>query len=183
MSFPAPPPVPVRASDRPVPPDVTTACQLWCGVLVLAVVTLAASLVDMWVGRDRVLDLMVEMAADPAFEGITREQMETAVPVLVAFTAALGLAIVGLLYLVVRQLRRAKNWARMLLTLLGVFMTLSTLPTLFGVGVGDGTVGWLLGFVGIVQAVLTVGAIVLLHRKDSNEYFLRLPENQTRRPV
>lgn len=177
MSFPVPPPMSAGPAQRPVPADVTTAYQLWCGVLSLAVVTLVASLVDMVVRRTDLVDLMVEMAQDPAFEGVTTEQLESAVPVLVGLTAALGLALIGILYLVVRQLRRAKNWARMLLTLLGVFMSLSTLPTVFGVGVGGGTVGWILGFVGIVQAVLTVGAIVLMHRKESNEFFLRLPGN------
>ncbi len=177
MSFPVPPPMSVRPSQRPVPTDITTAYQLWCGVLGLAVVTLVASLADMVSRRTELVDLMVEMAQDPAFEGVSTEQLESAVPLLVGLTAALGLAVIGLLYLVVRQIRRAKNWARMLLTLLGVFMSLSTLPTVFGVGVGGGTVGWILGFVGIVQAVLTVGAIVLMHRKESNLFFLRLPEN------
>ena len=177
MSFPVPPPMPVRPSQRPVPADITTAYQLWCGVLGLAVVTLVASLVDMVARRTELVDLMVEMAQDPAFEGVSTEQLESAVPLLVGLTAALGLAVIGLLYLVVRQIRRAKNWARMLLTMLGVFMSLSTLPTVFGVGVGGGTLGWILGFVGIVQAVLTVGAIVLMHRKESNLFFLRLPEN------
>lgn len=119
---------------------------------------------------------MTTMAADQAVEGVSTEQLESAVPVLVALTAGIGLVIVGLLYLVVRQLLKAKNWARMLLTLLGVFMSLSTLPTVFGVGVGEGGTGWILGVVGILQAVATVGAIVLMHRRDANRFFLRLPE-------
>ncbi|MGU3584807.1 hypothetical protein ACLBYD_16705 [Rhodococcus sp. C26F] len=176
MSFPAPPVGPGPAANRPVPGDVTTAHQLWCGVLALAVVSLAASLADLLSRREELLDLMTTMAADQAVEGVTTEQLESAVPVLVALTAGIGLVIVGLLYLVVRQLLKAKNWARMLLTLLGVFMSLSTLPTVFGVGVGEGGAGWILGVVGILQAVATVGAIVLMHRRDANRFFLRLPE-------
>ncbi len=176
MSFPAPPVGPGPAANRPVPGDVTTAYQLWCGVLALAVVSLAASLADLLSRRDELLDLMTTMAADQAVEGVSTEQLESAVPVLVALTAGIGLVIVGLLYLVVRQLLKAKNWARMLLTLLGVFMSLSTLPTVFGVGVGEGGTGWILGVVGILQAVATVGAIVLMHRRDANRFFLRLPE-------
>lgn len=178
MSFPVPPPPASQPiADRPVPADVTTAYQLWCGVLVLAVVNLIASVIGMWNGRAALVDLMVEMSSDPALEGLTREQLDSAVPAVIGFTAIGGLAIVGLLYLVVRQLRRAKNWARMALTLIGVFMTLSTLPTVFGVGVGGGTAGWALGIIGILQAVLTVGAIVLMHRRESNLYFLRMPRD------
>lgn len=176
MSFPAPPVGPRPAQNRPVPGDVTTAYQLWCGVLALAVVSLAASLADLLSRRGELLDLMTTMADEQALEGITPEQLESAIPMLVALTAAVGIAVVGLLYLVVRQVLRGKNWARMLLTLLGVFMSLSTLPTVFGVGVGEGVAGWILGLVGILQAVATVGAIVLMHRGDSNRFFLRLPE-------
>lgn len=177
MSFPLPPVDPASSSqDRPVPADVTTAYQLWCGVLLLAVVSLVASLVGMWGGRDEILDMMITMAQDDAVEGITTQQLESALPVVVGLTGVLGLAIVGLLYLVARQLLRGRNWARMLLTLLGVFMTLSTLPTVFGVGVGEGPAAWIVGPVGILQAVATVGAIVLMHRRDANGFFLRLPE-------
>ncbi len=95
----------------------------------------------------------------------------------VILTVVFGLAIVGLLYLAVRKMCKGKNWARMALTMIGVFMTLSTLPTVFGVGVGGGGSGLALGVISIVQAVLTVGAIVLMHRRESNAYFLRLPEN------
>ncbi|MEE2033589.1 hypothetical protein [Rhodococcus chondri] len=178
MSFPVPPSAaPQPAADRPIPADVTTAYQLWCGVLVLAVVNLVASVIGMWSGREALVDLMVEMSSEPALEGVTREQLDSAVPAVIGLTAVGGLAIVGVLYLVVRQLRRAKNWARMALTMIGVFMTLSTLPTVFGVGVGGGTGGWALGIIGIVQAVLTVGAIVLMHRRESNLYFLRMPKD------
>ena len=176
MSFPAPPIGPGAAANRPVPGDVTTAYQLWCGVLALAVVNLTANLADLLSRRDELLDLMTTMAAEESLDGITTEQLESAIPVLVVLISGVGLALVGLLYLVVRQLLKGKNWARMLLTLLGVFMSLSTLPTVFGVGVGNHVIGWILGVVGILQAVATVGAIVLMHRREANHFFLRLPE-------
>ncbi|UYP18141.1 hypothetical protein OED52_15945 [Rhodococcus sp. Z13] len=178
MSFPAPPSGPGPAADRPVPADVTTAYQLWCAVLGLAIVSLLASLVDMWNRRGELVATMTDMVEQEALEGITTEQLESAVPVLLVITGAIGLVVVGLLYLVVRQLLRAKNWARMLLTLLGVFMSLTTLPTVFGVGVGDGGASWVLGMVGILQAVATVGAIVLMHRGEANRFFLHLPEDK-----
>ncbi len=77
MSFPAPPVGPGPAANRPVPGDVTTAHQLWCGVLALAVVSLAASLADLLSRREELLDLMTTMAAEQAIEGVTTEQLES----------------------------------------------------------------------------------------------------------
>lgn len=176
MSFPVPPLGPADAGPRPVPSDVTTAYQLWCAVLLLTVVNLAVSLFDMAGSRDELLDMMTAMAEDDAFAGVSTEQLESVVPMVIGLSGAFGLALVGLLYLVARQLLRGRNWARMLLTLLGVFMSLSALPTVFGIGVGDGPAAWLLAPVSIVQAVATVGAIVLMHRREANTFFLRLPE-------
>lgn len=176
MSFPVPPqPDPRSDADRPVPQDVTTAFQLWCGVLVLAAVSLVLSLVDVWGQRAVLLDLFVEMSDDPAMEGITEADLEGVLPVVLGFTAVLGLAVLGLLYFFARRMRSGKNWARMVLTLIGVFMTLTTLPTVFGLGAEQGVLGMAGSIVSILQAVATVGAIVLLHRRDSNLYFLRLP--------
>ncbi|MEE2059386.1 hypothetical protein [Rhodococcus artemisiae] len=177
MSFPLPP-TPDRSTpaDRPIPQDIVTAYQLWCGVLVLTVVTLLFGAYDLWNGRTDLVDMMTEMTADTGTQELSRSDLDAAIPLVVILTVVFGLAIVGLLYLVVRKMCKGRNWARMALTLIGVFMTLSTLPTVFGVGVGGGS-GLALGVISIVQAVLTVGAIVLMHRRESNAYFLRLPEN------
>ncbi|HET8992523.1 MULTISPECIES: hypothetical protein [unclassified Rhodococcus (in: high G+C Gram-positive bacteria)] len=178
MSFPLPPtPGPSAHAARPAPQDVVTAYQLWCGVLLLTVITLLFGAFDLWSGRTELVDMMVEMTADTGTEELSRSDLDAAIPMVVVLTVVFGLVIVGMLYLVVRQMYKGKNWARMALTLIGVFMTLSTLPTVFGVGVGAGGSGLALGIISIASAVLTVGAIVLMHRRESNAYFLRLPEN------
>lgn len=178
MSFPLPPqPDPAGPGERSVPQDVTTAFQLWCGVLALAAVTTILGVVDLWQSRDTLVDTMLEVSGDATAETLTAEQIESMLPGLLGVTAVVGLLIVGVLFLVVRQMRKGKNWARMTLTLIGVFMSLTTLPTVFGVGVGTGATGWLTGALGIVQVVATVGAIVLMHRRESNRYFLRLPSS------
>jgi hypothetical protein len=178
MSFPLPPtPGPSTPVDRPTPQDIVTAYQLWCGVLLLTVVTLLFGAFDLWSGRSELVDMMVEMTADTGTQEISRSDLDAAIPMVVILTVVFGIAIVGLLYLAVRKMCKGKNWARMALTMIGVFMTLSTLPTVFGVGAGTGGSGLALGIISIVQAVLTVGAIVLMHRRESNAYFLRLPEH------
>jgi hypothetical protein len=50
-----------------------------------------------------------------------------------------------------------------------------TVPVLFGIGSDGSGTALALGGVQILQAVVAVGAVVLMHRKDSNSYFLRLP--------
>ncbi len=42
-------------------------------------------------------------------------------------------------------MRKGKNWARMLLTMAGVFTVFSALPTVFGAGQGSGTAALLMG--------------------------------------
>ena len=181
MTGPMPMPTPGQGpvgEPRPMPVDVGTAYQLWCGVLILGIVSTVTSLAVMWRDRqafvDQLMDQMPEMSGS---EAMTRDDWLALIPFGLGAAAVGSFVILGLLYLVVRQMRRGKNWARMLLTLVGVFMTLSTVPTLFGVGAGAGVEGWVLGIVGILQAVLTVGAIVLMHRRESNLYFLRIPNN------
>ncbi len=65
MSFPLPP-TPDRSApvDRPTPQDIVTAYQLWCGVLLLTVVTLLFGAFDLWNGRSELVDMMTEMTAD-----------------------------------------------------------------------------------------------------------------------
>lgn len=70
---------------------------------------------------------------------------------------------------------RGKNWARMLLTFCGVFMLVSAIPVIFGLGGDGGAATLLFGGAEILQAVAAVGAIVMMHRKESNPYFLRFP--------
>lgn len=161
-----------------MPVDVGTAYQLWCGVLIFGVVSMITSAIVMWRERYVFVDqVLAQMSAMPEADTPTRDQILMLLPVGLGIAVVGGLVVLGLFYLIVRQILRGKNWARMLLTLVGVFLTLSTVPTLFGVGVGTGAESWVLGIVGILQAVLTVGAIVLMHRRESNLYFLRIPNN------
>ncbi len=68
-------------------------------------------------------------------------------------------------------MRKGKNWARMLLTMAGVFTVFSALPTGSAPGRASGTAALLMGGRGNLQAVAAIGAIVLMHRKESNAYF------------
>ena len=70
---------------------------------------------------------------------------------------------------------RGKNWARMLLTFCGVFMLVSAIPVIFGLGGDGGAATLLFGGAEILQAVAAVGAIVMMHRKSPIRTFFVSP--------
>ncbi|WP_395704789.1 hypothetical protein [Rhodococcus ruber] len=170
------PPGPAPAQRRPTPVDVETAFQLWCAVAVLGLVYLGASVLLMWERRDEFVDQMTaELARQTPPVDMPRESLESLLPLGFGITAVLGLVFTGLFVLVAFAMRRGRNWARMLLTMIGVFLTVTAIPTVFGVGALGGGAGLVIGLVSILQGVCSVGAIVLMHRREPNLYFLRLP--------
>ena len=89
MPMPTPPQRPV-GEPRPMPVDVGTACQLWCGVLILGIVSAVTSMAVMWRDRqafvDRLMDQMPEMSGS---ETLTRDDFLALIPF------GLGAAAVG----------------------------------------------------------------------------------------
>ncbi len=171
--YPAPPPA---QEHKPIPADVQTAFQLWFVVAALGVVYLVAALLFVYSDRTSFVDqLMDEFAKQPDVT-VTRSQAEQLLVFgLVATGVFLTLVLGGLTVLFDFKMRKGKNWARMLLTMAGVFTVFSAIPTVFGAGAATGTAALVMGGAGILQAVVAVGAIVLMHRKESNDYFLNLP--------
>ncbi|GAB2638725.1 hypothetical protein GCM10027068_18100 [Prescottella soli] len=171
--YPAPPPA---SEPKPIPADVQTAFQLWFAVAALGVVYLVAALLFVYSDRTSFVDqLMDEFAKQPDVT-VTRSQAEQLLVFgLVSTGVILTLVLGGLTVLFDFKMRKGKNWARMILTMAGAFTVLSAIPTVFGAGAATGTAALVMGGAGILQAVVAVGAIVLMHRKESNEYFLNLP--------
>lgn len=180
---PAHPPLPqppAPPEPQPTPVDVVTAFQLLCAVAVLGVVNMIATLVAVFADRESFVDqLLKEVAAqDPAVQ-VGRDTAETVVVLGLGVTAMIGLCVTALYLLFVFKMRAGRNWARMLVTMIGSLMVVFALPSLFGLAGGGGGAAMVSGAAGILQAVLSVGAIVLLHRAESNRYFLpafRVPD-------
>ncbi|MFF2111310.1 hypothetical protein CJ179_19585 [Rhodococcus sp. ACS1] len=175
-NFPYPPPVPQPKPERPAPVDVGTAAQLLWVVAVLGLVQALAAMVLVVGEKSTFVD---ELMKNPSFTSgevdMTRDGVEKLFYVGIGFTVVLILILTGLFVLFVHFMRKGRNWARMLITIACVMMVVWTIPVLFGIG-SDGSASALaLGGVQILQAVVAVGAVVLMHRKDSNSYFLRLP--------
>jgi Mn2+/Fe2+ NRAMP family transporter len=164
---------PVRSADRQPPVDVLTAFQLLCGVAALGVVNLLASLAAVYGDRATYVDQLTRdlRAQDPTLD-VSASTVEALVLVGLGLSALVGLGITGLYLLFVFKMRSGRNWARMLVTMAGVLTVFVAVPTLFGLGAGGGAAVMISGGAGILQAVLSVGAVVLMHRADSNRYFL-----------
>ena len=175
-NFPYPPPVPQPKPERPAPVDVGTAAQLLWAVAVLGLIQALGAMVLVVGEKSTFVD---ELMKNPSFTSgevdMTRDSVEKLFYVGIGFTVVLILILTGLFLLFVHFMRKGRNWARMLITIACVMMVVWTIPVLFGIG-SDGTgTALALGGVQILQAVVAVGAVVLMHRKDSNSYFLRLP--------
>lgn len=168
--YPQSPPVP----PKPQPPvDVVTAFQLLCGVAGLGVVNLFATLATALGDRANFADQLVRdvRAQDETVE-ITRSTAEGLLLIGFGLTAVLGLILTGVYLLFVFKMRAGRNWARMLVTMIGVMTVFVAIPTVFGLGAVGGAAAVVAGGAGILQAVLSVGAVVLMHRADSNRYFM-----------
>ncbi len=169
-----PPPMP--KPERPAPVDVGTAAQLLWVVAVLGVIQAVAAMVLVVREKSTFVDeLMTNPSVKSGEVAMTRENVEMLFYVGIAVTGVVILLLTGLFVLFVHFMRKGRNWARTLLTVVSVTMVVWTVPVLFGIGSDGSNIALAVGGVQILQAVVAVGAVVLMHRKDSNGYFSKLP--------
>jgi hypothetical protein len=172
-----PPPAP----KRPVPVDVGTACQLWWGVIGVGIVNLIAAVTFLFGERKQFTEQLVEeMAKDNPNLPMQQDSANLlfALGLMTVVIIALALAVVAGLF--VHFMREGRNWARMIVTMVGVVVIFVGVQLVFGIGTLDGPAAVVTGAASIIQAVLVVGATVLLHRQESNAYFLNFPPVNTR---
>ena len=101
------------------------------------------------------------LVADTARDaGVTQDDVRAGLLV----GAVIGLVFLALYLLVLWFAWQGRNWARIVLWVLG---GLSVISGLVGLGNGNG----LLAFLGVVQLLLVIAGIVLLALKPSNEWF------------
>lgn len=178
---------------REAPVDVQTARHLWWLVAALGLIPALVGLTLLVGKQDFFLDSMLtQIKNDPSLSDVNPDEIARAVEVawipILVIAAVIMAAITGVFLLFVRSMVRGRSWARVLLTMGGVFVAVMTLPLVFGFGddalFGSATT---LAFGGlqILQAVAAVGAIALMYRKESNEFFRpqtpELPQPPTQR--
>ncbi|MFZ2178890.1 MAG: hypothetical protein WAW17_33625, partial [Rhodococcus sp. (in: high G+C Gram-positive bacteria)] len=170
------PPQPAPEPERPVPVDVGTAAQLLWIVAGLGLVQALAAMIIVVGERATFVDELMNNPGVVSGEvDITRENVEMLFYVGIGLTVAIIVLLTALFLLFVRFMRKGRNWARMLVSIVSVMMIVWTVPVLFGLGSDGSTTSLVVGGVQILQAVVALGAVVLMHRKDSNSYFLRFP--------
>jgi hypothetical protein len=99
---------------------------------------------------------------------LSEDQVNSAYNVGVGVAVVFGLIFAVLYVLLAIQVRKGKNWARIVTWVLAGLGVLSGLLSLFGNGTG------LEKAVDVLLLLIDIGIIVLLSRKPSNEYFTAL---------
>jgi hypothetical protein len=161
---------------RTTPEDVVTAFQLWWAVAGFGLAQLVCAMLGALGDRDAIVDqLLTDMARRDPDVALSRNTAELFVFAGLVLAVVIGVVLAAFVLLVAHQMRRGRMWARTVLTGLGSVLVVLAVPAVFGLGVATGAVAIVTGALGILGAVAAAGAIVLMHRKDSNSYFLPPP--------
>lgn len=167
QSIPEPPPIP-----RPAPVDVETARHLWFGVVLIGALSALYSVWTLFGAREEFAQsLLDELAAQGSAADMTVESTQSMVTVMLVVTIFVVMGFGALVLFWVKRMRAGKVWARMLLTVIGSFIVFTTILDLFAMASTAGAMNLVMGVIGIGQGVLAAGAIYLMHRRESNEYF------------
>jgi Mn2+/Fe2+ NRAMP family transporter len=164
---------PMRSPENSeAPVDIETARHLWFGVIGIGLLSMLIGLYSLFTDRDAFLDaFLTDLEAQDPSLALPPETADTVLVVAMVLSLIVGVLIAGLVLLVVRKMRAGKLWARAVLTAIGVVIVVTTIPTLFGLGSG-GAIALVTAVLGILQAVAAAGAVYLMHRRESSEYFL-----------
>ncbi|ORI24003.1 hypothetical protein [Rhodococcus sp. 1168] len=165
--------LPLESVRRPAPVDVETSRHLWWGVALLGMLELLMTLVVVYGDKSIFAQQLVDdVALQQPSMPLTAESAESYLTAALVFMVFLGVGFGGLFLFWVNKMRLGRMWARMVLTMIGTVTVVLALPQLFGLGSADGALSLSMAAAGIAQGVLAAGAIYLMHRKESTEYFL-----------
>lgn len=144
--------------------------------LAAAVAGIISSLLN-FVTADAVYDAQIEDAAEklgiPADQLANTPEMGGVAAAGVGAGVFLGLILFAAWIACVFLMRDGKNWARIVLAVLGGFGILFGLIGLFGIGLlfSAGIVGIIQALLSLIQLGLTIAAIIFMFKSDANAYF------------
>lgn len=147
---------PAAPVDRPK--SVDNAFNLWLVIIGLAVVGLIISLT---LGSD---DFTKSARDALAGQDKTEQEIKDYANAAKIFTAIIAIVFVGLYLLFAYKMRAGRNWARITLTVLGALNVVSILFSFRQSG-GVSVV------IGLLTAIVVLGAIFLMYRPESNQYY------------
>ncbi len=162
-------------SERPAPVDVETARHLWWGVASLGLLGLLLMLFLVNGQKSTFAQQLIDdvRVQDPSLP-LTLDTAESYLTGALVVMGMLGVGFAALFLYWVEKMRHGRLWARMVLTMIGTITVVLALPQLFALGIDGGALSIVSGVAAILQGVLAAGAIYLMHRKESNEYFSRV---------
>lgn len=166
-------PPPLELVERPAPVDVETARHLWWTVALLGMANLLITMIVVYGDRSIFAQQLVDdVKAQDSSVPLTLDSAQTYLTVALVILVLIGAGFAMLFVLVVKKMRLGKFWARSLLTMIGTLIVILTIPQLFGFGVDGDALQIVMGVGGILQGLLAAGAIYLMHRTESNAYFI-----------
>ncbi|WP_182357924.1 hypothetical protein [Tomitella gaofuii] len=151
------------------PPAVRIAYELWCVVAVLGIGTTVGVILVMSGLQDTVVDEMLErFSGGVNGQPVTRADVVSSFHLSLGVIGVLGAVVIGLTWLVARRMLRGKAWARAVLVGFTAIITVIGFEGLLGFN-SNGSV--VLEVCAILQAVLAIGASVIVHRGEAHRYF------------
>ncbi|MGH3949965.1 MAG: hypothetical protein ACRDSE_12690 [Pseudonocardiaceae bacterium] len=164
--YPGQPQVPAR------PKSLDTSFLLW---LVSAALGIVGTLLAFATAGDLAEEQTRGQLEDAGLPSDSLEGVDGAVATGVGIGVFIGLAIFIAWIAIVFQMRNGKNWARIVLAVLGGLGILGGLIGLFGIAAlfSVGFLGVLQGLLNLAQLVVVIAAIVFMFKPDANQYFRR----------
>ncbi|WP_300011371.1 hypothetical protein [Pseudonocardia sp.] len=157
------------------PRSVQTSFQLWVAYLVLGVIAMVVSFLT----RDAQIDAGIRIALEGSgfteadLPAGTIESIRAAGEAQSNLSLVISIVILAVLAAAVVWMRKGRNWARIVLTVVGVLALLAGVFLLLGAGLllavgGLGVVSVLLA---AVQVALAIAAMVFMYRPDAKAFF------------
>ncbi|UPG69151.1 hypothetical protein [Gordonia hongkongensis] len=174
MSAPYDPASDPGAPSRPkIPDSVSIAVELW-------VVVIVGQIVAMFAQTGTFVDMIREQVDSTSQEGIPPEQIDfmTSSGFVVGVLVVTSLFLTAITALVVWFTRKGYNWARIVLSAMGVYVVVSLLFSLFG----DTSPAWAM-IPQVISGVAALGATVLLMRGDSERYCREMAAARKPQPI
>jgi hypothetical protein len=163
------------APSRPkIPDSVSIAVELW-------VVVIVGQIVAMFAQTGTFVEMIRDQVSSAPQEGVPPEQIDfmTSSGFVVGVLVVTSLFLTAITALVVWFTRKGYNWARIVLSAMGVYVVVSLLFSLFG---GDTSPAWAM-VPQVISGVAALGATVLLMRGDSEKYCREMAAARKPQPV
>lgn len=152
------------AAVVPPPLPVVRAFQLWVATVVISVIGIGLSILDWGSQKDAVVSDILTAARDAGTE-LTRAQAESFASTVFGVTIAVSALVTALLLFLAFRMKAGRNWARIILTVVGGIVALFAI---FGLASGG-----LAAVSSLLQAGLIIAAIVFMFQGAASAYFAK----------